>query len=165
MSTTLTRLLFATVTACLLFTVCSCDMVNETPGTSGIIPSASPSVSPSILPGNSEAMDGSATALPIESALSEAGDTIRDFVEGTIVDIESVPHIVKAVTDKYEKSKVTGITHATHLDKQVYEVTYTDEQGTTHTVYVSPDGKTVTEAVEPSASTQPSPSESAPEAG
>lgn len=90
------------------------------------------------------------------SGLSGIGDAIEDFVEGTIVDIESVPEVVRAIEDKYEGADVKSITHATHLNEQVYEVKYTDKNGTTHTAYVSPDGKTVTEATEPEASPSPS---------
>ena len=90
------------------------------------------------------------------SGLSGIGDAIEDFVEGTIVDIESVPEVVRAGEDKYEGADVKSITHATHLNEQVYEVKYTDKNGTTHTVYVSPDGKTVTEATDTEASPSPS---------
>lgn len=111
------------------------------------------------------------------SDIEQLGEGIKDFAEGAVVDIANVPDIVKAVTDKYDDATVTGITHAMHLDKQVYKVTYTDSNGVSHTVYVSPDGKDITEAVEPemsaspeetatsTASPSPSPSESPAEEG
>ena len=85
---------------------------------------------------------------------------IRDFAEGTAVDLASVPEIVMAVQEKYPDVTITGISHAMHLDKQVYKVLFTDDNRTTHTVYVSPDGKEITEATEPENSQTPAGSQS-----
>lgn len=91
---------------------------------------------------------------------------IANFEEGTIVDIDSVPEVASAIKDKYGKVTITSVTHAMHLDKQVYEVKFSDKDGVTHTAYVSADGKTVTDAAgntnspAPQGSTSPSPSES-----
>lgn len=90
------------------------------------------------------------------SDIEDLGEGIKDFAEGTVVELSKVPEIVKAVQDKYENVTITGISHAMHMDKQVYKVLFTDDNSTTHTVYVSADGKTITEAVEPEASSSPS---------
>ncbi len=140
------------VAACCIMAACVTDNddmrpqgPNTTGGTTGAPIMPTPSANPGTTPQTSPT-----------SGLSGIGDAIKDFVEGTIVDIESVPDVVKAIEDKYDGADVKSITHATHLNEQVYEVKYTDKSGATHTAYVSPDGKTVTEATEPEASTSPS---------
>ena len=140
--------------AAALFVFCACDMENNEPAPSGSDLKASPLFT---MPVGTAQPDNTANGntTPTLNGSDTVGGAIKDFVEGTIVDIESVPNIVKAITDKYEKAKVTGITHATHLNEQVYKVTYTDDKGATHTAYVSPDGKTVTDAVEPETSASP----------
>lgn len=140
------------VAACCIMSACvtdNDDMHPQGPNTTGGITGAPIMTTPGTNPAASPQTSPT-------SGLSGIGDAIEDFVEGTIVDIESVPEVVRAIEDKYEGADVKSITHATHLNEQVYEVKYTDKNGTTHTAYVSPDGKTVTEATEPEASPSPS---------
>ena len=140
------------VAACCIMSACvtdNDDMSPQGPNTTGGITGAPIMTTPGTNPMTSPQTSPT-------SGLSGIGDAIEDFVEGTIVDIESVPEVVRAIEDKYEGADVKSITHATHLNEQVYEVKYTDKNGTTHTAYVSPDGKTVTEATEPEASPSPS---------
>lgn len=152
--------LFALSVLC-LFALCSCNYSGNDSNVSGS--ASADSSKDNDDKKRSDAIKDSATAMG--SDLDDVGNAIKNFVEGTIVDITSVPSIVKAVTDKYDRVTVTGISHATHLNKQMYEVTYTDTNGDTHTVYVSPNGDTVIEATEPGGSESPMPSATASEEG
>lgn len=78
------------------------------------------------------------------------GGKIEDFSEGRVVDPEDVPEIVEALEREYPNCEIQSITHALHLDQQVYEVIFRNEDGQTMTVYVSPDGN-ITEANTPQA--------------
>lgn len=82
---------------------------------------------------------------------SQTGGVIDNFSQGQVVEPEDVPEIVRAVEAKYEGANIQSITHALHLDKQVYEVIFTNKDGQQITVYVSPDGTEVTESENPMA--------------
>lgn len=137
------KALIAFILAAAMLVLCSCmttdndDDLNITPLPTADTYTSRPTLEP--------------TATPTPDT-TDSGDIIENFMVGTIVDISAVPEIAKAITDKFEDATITGITHAMHLDKQVYEVRYTTKDGVTHTAYVSPDGKTVTDATEPEAS-------------
>lgn len=140
------KIILAVSTALLLLGLCSCGTGDEvTPSDSADMRTIAPTLSGT----NTLAPTASDSPAPIQSFFEDVGDGIKNFAEGTVEAIEDLPEIVKAVTDKYNGSEVTGITHAMHMNKQVYEVKYTDKDGNTKTAYVSPDGKTVTEAAEP----------------
>lgn len=79
------------------------------------------------------------------------GDIIEGFSQGKVVTPEDVPDIVKAVEAKYEGASVQSITHALYMDKQMYEVIFTSQDGEQITVYVSPDGSEVTASENPMA--------------
>lgn len=138
----------------LIFT--GCDTVSPDPFSSDMTVSPSPAGDHDIIdvsPSPDMSPDSSDDTLM--SDVQDLGEGIKDFVEGTIVDLADVPEIVAAVQDKYEDVTITGISHAIHLNEQVYKVLFTDDNSTTHTVYVSADGKTITEAVEPESSDEP----------
>ena len=146
-----TALSLVLIAVAAVFISSGCDMVgmpdlsggSQTPSqTMGTLP---PSFSPSPAP----------TDDSIISGIEDIGSGIKDFIEGKIVDLAAAPEVVSAVKDKYENVTVTGITHALYMGEQVYEVTYTDDNSSTHTVYVSADLKTITEATEPESSLIP----------
>lgn len=146
-----TALSLVLIAAAAVFVSSGCDMVgmpdlsggSQTP--SQTMGTFSPVVTPSPVPTDDSMI----------SDIEEAGNGIKDFIEGKIVDLAAAPEVVSAVKDKYENVTVTGITHALYMGEQVYEVTFTDDNSSTRTVYVSSDLKTITEATEPESSLMP----------
>lgn len=144
-------ILFSALCFAVMCAFCSCDMGEGTPEDSDLaLATANPTLS------HDDTGNTTNSPAPLETMFENVGDAIENFAEGTVENIEDLPDIVKAITDKFQDATVTGITHAMHLNEQVYEVKFTDDKGVTRTAYVSPDGKTVTEAAEPGGSADPS---------
>ena len=99
---------------------------------------------PTSMPSPSASADlGSSPDLSSSPGAGGAGGagsgSIPDFKEGTEVEEDNVPEIVKAVQDEYDGAKIVSIKHAMQENLQVYAVEI-EMQGSTQTVYVQADG-------------------------
>ncbi|HHT86084.1 MAG TPA: hypothetical protein GXZ61_00230 [Clostridiales bacterium] len=128
----LVMLLFVAVVIALFF---GCEPMSPTPsptgganGSPGLTAGMSPDLSPDMTPG-----EGGESPAP-------TGDEIPNFMEGTVVDPDTVPEIVNAVKAQYPNAQIQSVTHALHLNQQVYEVTFLDGANT-NTVFVTPSGQ------------------------
>ena len=115
---------------------CSCD----------VQPSPTPGASPSIAPSPSIMPSPSAMPSPDSSPDNSPGTTdgtngdIPNFSEGTVVQPEDVPDIVKAVKDKYADAEITSITHANYMNKKVYKVILKTKDNAAEEIYIQHDG-------------------------
>ena len=94
----------------------------------GMMGNVKPTPSPSIKPSANPTVNPTASPLATKSPVgTDGGGTgalgeIPNFMEGTVVDAEDVPEIVKAIEAKYAGASIQSITHETYLENQVYQV-------------------------------------------
>lgn len=118
--------------------------VSETPKlTAG--PSPADSASPSGSPASKETAGPGGSAGPSSSpgaSGSPAGDSIEGFMEGEVVDPDSVPELISALAehDEYRGLSVQSITYKYFGGRQAYYVILQGEGSASRSVYVFADG-------------------------
>ena len=112
----------------------------------GMMGNVKPTPSPSIKPSANPTVNPTASPLATKSPVgTDGGGTgalgeIPNFMEGSVVDAEDVPEIVKAIEAKYAGASIQSITHETYLENQVYHIVLNGAADGTTQVYVQPDG-------------------------
>ncbi|MEL7609935.1 MAG: PepSY domain-containing protein [Bacillota bacterium] len=115
-------------------------MILSVLGACSCTPQAGPSPSPVMTP----QITSPGAASPGVGTPGMNGATIPNFLVGTVVPIEDVPAVKKAIDEKYPGATIQSVTHAEYQGKQVYSVTLIDKDSKNVQVYVDPAG-TITE--------------------